>query len=404
MDPSADQQSTIPISEEVSAASSAFVSGSGKKNKLKLLLYILPLVVGLSLFGILGYLLMNGNKEQIGSSTTSGSIVIGDKNQTAGESPNGFAGSGSAQQIIPTTPSVTPITTLSASATPVPASSSGSLVTSLVVYWKVDESTSSSTMVDVHDTYNGSPTGTAIIYGLLGKARSFNGITDVVTIPHNINLNPQSNSFTWSTWLYLDNLYSTPSALLAKNDYQAFEGFVLEYSGNGAVKAILFQPTSQLNAESSYSVVTTKVWNHVVSTWDATLKTLKVFVNGTLVATASSASGVRINPSSDLLVGKNIVGVKDATGSATPVAMYLKGSLDEIGIWSRALSDKEITFLYNSGKGRSYDLFATASATLGDRTQRFAKIGSAVPQKTFTSKLLDLSVSVLRLPLSLLGM
>jgi hypothetical protein len=39
----------------------------------------------------------------------------------------------------------------------------------------------------------------------------------------------------------------------------------------------------------------------------------------------------------------------------------LDGLLDDIGVWKRKLSDTEVTWLYNSGAGRSYAEIVTCS-------------------------------------------
>lgn len=315
-------------------------------------LYVIPLIIGLLLFGVLGFLIINDQKQSLKTVKIPNAPAV---NQPSMVSP-------SPAFDIAMQASTPVVQVVSPTATPSPATSGATLLTDLVSFWKIDESTSSSTMKDSHGVNHGNPTGTAIIWGLLGKARSFNGQNDVVTIPTNINLNPIDKSFSWSSWFQIDTLYSTASAFLAKNDYQSFEGFVMQYSGNGAVKALLFQPTFQLNVESPLSTVTTKVWNHVVSTWDSSLKTLTLFVNGSLVASATSSAAVNLNPSSDLVLGKGTVGVKSATGSATAVTTSFRGNIDEVGFWTRSLSSAEVAFLYNSSKGTSFDAFATSSA------------------------------------------
>lgn len=317
-------------------------------------LYAIPLVIGLLLFGVLGFLILNDQKKSVTTVKTPTAPSVNTNTQPVAISPTPEFVEASS---VKTSGAVLPPT-----ATPSPATSGATLLTDLVSFWKIDESTSSSTMKDAQGVNHGNPTGTAIIWGLLGKARSFNGQSDVVTIPTNINLNPVDKSFSWSSWFQIDTLYSTASAFLTKNDYQSFEGFVTQYSGNGAVKALLFQPTFQLNVESPLSTVTTKVWNHVVSTWDSSLKTLTLFVNGSLVASATSSAAVNLNPSSDLVLGKGTVGVKSATGSATAVTTSFRGNIDEVGFWTRSLSSAEVALLYNSGKGTSFDAFATSSA------------------------------------------
>jgi len=75
--------------------------------------------------------------------------------------------------------------------------------------------------------------------------------------------------------------------------------------------------------------------------YDASLGNQFVSING---ATATTASGTFTNSGGDFSIGF------DTSGG---LAKY-NGVIDEVGFWTRALSQPEIQSLYNSGAGITY--------------------------------------------------
>jgi len=99
-------------------------------------------------------------------------------------------------------------------------------------------------------------------------------------------------------------------------------------------------------------VPTTSVWTHIVATVDSS-SNLKIYANGTLIDTITSfAYG-----STTSAIG---VGQISNGGEA------LLGSLDEAGIWNRALTADEITTLYNGGSGNQYPFLITPTISVSD--------------------------------------
>jgi len=88
----------------------------------------------------------------------------------------------------------------------------------------------------------------------------------------------------------------------------------------------------------------TTSWHHFVGTYDNTLATLnlKFYVDGIYKVGANYTSALA-NNAYEWGIGSDVVG-----GGAW------NGSIDEVGIWNRALTANEVTLLYNSGKGLVY--------------------------------------------------
>jgi hypothetical protein len=87
--------------------------------------------------------------------------------------------------------------------------------------------------------------------------------------------------------------------------------------------------------------ITTNQWNHVAVTWDGAIPfTGKFYVNGVACTTAgSTGSGtVSDDSSEDEYIGQRF----DASG-------FFPGSMDDVRIYNRVLTDQEIQDLYNVG-------------------------------------------------------
>ena len=152
--------------------------------------------------------------------------------------------------------------------------------------------------------------------------------------------------YSWSFWVYLD--ITTDLVLLTVGEDASFgyrsiqltSGAFKVNTGSGA--AIISSPTSAASSGQWYFIVgTAKVGDKV-----------RLYVDGTEVGTGTAISAFG-NPNNRFLVGVNY-GVSGE---------YLNGKMDEIGVWSRALSSSEVTELYNGGTGLSYPFSVSVTVT-----------------------------------------
>ena len=88
-------------------------------------------------------------------------------------------------------------------------------------------------------------------------------------------------------------------------------------------------------------------WAHVVIAWNH-VNAPAIYINGspvsgvTLKLTAGSISGTITQPGA---IGRD---------GAFTGGFYFDGSVDELGVWSRAITSTEVTTLYNGGTGLQY--------------------------------------------------
>ena len=212
-------------------------------------------------------------------------------------------------------------------------SSPSPLLTDLIAYYNMDE-TSGSTMFDSHTGgYNGfiynSPT-------LNGSDYTFDGISDYVFIPDNDVFSFTDEVFTIQLWFQTSFTGSVRFPL-----YKSFGGSTFEYAANNAGSGFIFSGTSTPNQFLSTSPL---LWDGSYHHWvfQGDGSTLRLYVDGALEA-SSSITVSMVNASS----GVNVARYGGNSG-------YFPGEMKLIGFWDRALSADEVSYLYNSGSGLTY--------------------------------------------------
>ncbi len=206
------------------------------------------------------------------------------------------------------------------------------LTTGLISYWKMDGDST-----DFFDSNNGTDAG-SLTYdfanGKVNKGANFAGSQDI-DIGSGSNLNITGN-LSIAFWI------KTSSAALQ---------FVFSHESGGApgygIGTFLGPGTAPGQiAFMSGGVWTQQTgtindgnWHHIVVTLSGT--TVSYYKDGSLTNTATGSV-----PTSNAVPG--VIGAQQGT------SLYkLTASLDEFGIWSKALSAQEVTYLYNSGVGQT---------------------------------------------------
>ncbi len=85
-------------------------------------------------------------------------------------------------------------------------------------------------------------------------------------------------------------------------------------------------------------------WMHIVTVWDYTNKTLKLYRNGVQFTATIQLSGTPLFPLTNR--------VKYVGAYSPTVAKIIDGSLDEVRIYNRGLSADEVMSRYNKTRGR----------------------------------------------------
>ncbi len=235
------------------------------------------------------------------------------------------------------------------------------LSTNLVAYWKLDgnsnDSVGSNNGTDTNITYNSS-------YGKINQGALFDtSFTSYVTLP---NLNIGTGDFTISLWLYAvswdNNKRIWASSVSAGSPFNNFE---INYNTTNGFNVNHYNGSSDLTVHNGTSAPSTGSFHFitVVRSGD----NLTLYVDGSSYATGTGWTGRDCSGNNIQVIG--------LSGSNS-----LSSYLDEVGVWTRALSAGEVTQLYNSGNGNQYP-FGTAT-TMSVLTGAFIVTGQNVVLNT----------------------
>lgn len=191
---------------------------------------------------------------------------------------------------------------------------------------------------------NGTIIGGVRSPGKIGQGFKFNGTSDSITL----NNTTFASDFTISAWVKSDDL-SSYNAIVGKEGAQNY----IAISSTGAHWLVGNSYSNVLN-----SAFNTKNWQHVVFVRSG--NNILVYRNGAYVGQnegygASTLALTAIGAGDDDL--------------SPPFAYFMNGSLDDVRIYDRAISQSEITRLYNIGAGtkvnKSYSVGSAGSLQTG---------------------------------------
>ena len=224
---------------------------------------------------------------------------------------------------------------------------SGDLQNGILAYWKLDGNSADATGnghtgTDTTITYSGANGIINQGAGMSAANNSFIAITDSTA------LKPTSN-FTVSGWIKTTNSGVSRNASLFQSYSQntSVAGFRLSQSSR-KMEIIVGQNTGLINGldykqVDSMSNMDDGLWHMWTAVYDGSR--LSIYKDGNSTPDASDIS--TINPE---YASTNYVRIGDHNFNGTDYDTA-DASMDEVGLWNRALSSAEISQLYNGGIG-----------------------------------------------------
>lgn len=200
----------------------------------------------------------------------------------------------------------------------------------LVGCWLLGDNPGLTTDISVNEnsgSYSNSPTVVASHHG--GMASSFNGTTQLVSIPNSAALN--LTRFTVGAWAFVTGGAGGDRPLISKRN-GAGDNRTYYLAARGANTWGFYFTTGANNYQGTDGTiaVASSVWQHVVATYDGA--TIRVFVDGVAGGTAATAG-----PPDATTVPVGIAGFPDGI-----VPVWFPGSIEGVRIYNRALSVAEI--------------------------------------------------------------
>ncbi len=214
--------------------------------------------------------------------------------------------------------------------------SSGQLAQGLIGWWKFDEGSGTTAGDSSGNGNNGTlvnfPTNNS---GWIGGALSFDGVDDYVNVPA-VNSFSANAPMTISAWFKPATINTGGSVkCIVCIPNQTYDAAGIGYLNNNLSFAIGTE-TYDTGGVNGGSIVANK-WYFITGTFNGTVQ--KLYLNGAYVNQSLSAT---LNAFSSLKIGGNGGGTR-----------YFKGSLDDVRVYNRALSQDEITQLYALGSAQT---------------------------------------------------
>ncbi len=170
-------------------------------------------------------------------------------------------------------------------------------------------------------------------FGVANAAYGFDGVDDFIQA--SVPQLPQGNSDrTQSLWVKLNSIPNAGDGyyFLSYGSYEvsSFEGNIVGIANNTPIITWRYSPYGIPYIDYP-SVAELNTWYHLVAVVDNA--NAKLFINGEIVSESDASNWNTLL--TDLFIGRKV----DSGG-------YIPGSLDDIGIWNRALTPEEVHELY----------------------------------------------------------
>lgn len=219
------------------------------------------------------------------------------------------------------------------------------LTDNLIALWELDET--SGTRVDAHAAYDLTDNNTVgSATGVLSNAASFVAANSEYLSLADDPAFDVTSDFSVSVWIYDNaaNYNHNPATILAKGAYDIGAAPMLLYISFGS---IVF---SWRAGFSEYGLGMTmpgasQAWRHIVGTFDSTAMLARIYIDGSLAGTSATLGA---GPSANSEPFQ--IGAQSGGGGAR----YWDGRIDQPAIFSRRISDAEVSSIYNGGAGLAY--------------------------------------------------
>ena len=218
----------------------------------------------------------------------------------------------------------------------------------LVGWWPFNGNANDESGNGTNGTANGA-TLTADRNGLANSAYSFDGVNDdIEIINHPLFSFLLNSSYSINIWVNLNSLQGTQSLIGQGDGEGQFQNrfWRINTSGIQFVNHIRGNNSDPFDTKNQNSFGTINSWVMITMVRDFGNQ-LRMNVNGILVDSDIDITGLA-NPFS---TNRNILFGAFLNATTNQKMQFLNGSLDDIGIWNRALTECEIQDLYHAQVG-----------------------------------------------------
>jgi hypothetical protein len=209
----------------------------------------------------------------------------------------------------------------------------------LVGWWPFNGNANDESGNGNNGTVNGA-TLTTDRNGNVNSAYSFDGTSNFINIPDNSTLDLTSN-FTISAW-FNPNSLGIVNMILSKHDGNLEHGYTFGLWQGSSNSFVCFQASPNYNS-STYPNTSGSAyigqWKNFTATYEKSTGLLNYYLDGVIIFSSIVIFNIQ-NTSQSLRIGTNF--------QNNSAMHFFSGQLDDITIWNRALTQQEITTLYQS--------------------------------------------------------
>jgi hypothetical protein len=221
--------------------------------------------------------------------------------------------------------------------------------TNLIAYYNFDERMGNKFYDITSNNLDGTIDGNITRLNFLGDNLYFDGTDDNITAPASSSLNSITNAISFTGWAKIEENNATVSdALLVYGEsvnahVNAVESFIFEHRDNTGLRFRLQDGHNSnfvdvYDANNSISAKKNQ-WYYIAFTWSSSSQMGKIYVNGKLRYSESTASGnIAYSSNPKLLIGKWYGQER-----------FSKGNIKNFSLWNKELSETQIkTIMYSS--------------------------------------------------------
>jgi len=216
-------------------------------------------------------------------------------------------------------------------------------------YWKLDE-ISGNIYADYYGGYDGlalSSPPTPVSPGIVGDCQDFNGTTDFITVADDPVFDwAADDDFTIELWFNLTNVAIRNKVMIGRDQTGSTHWWLGVAQDTGYATWNLLDANRIGEAVTGSTSLNDGQWHHMVAVRDESLNQNRLYVDGGLVGTTFHDYTAGFQASTT-------TGIGYMAYSNTPDYFY-DGLLDEVALYTTALSEAEIADHWNDGAGKSY--------------------------------------------------
>jgi hypothetical protein len=229
-----------------------------------------------------------------------------------------------------------------------------SLSTSLLSYWKLDESSGNATDSVGSNTLTNTNTVTYTA-ALINNGATFSADGTMYLTIANASENPTldiTGAVSYQAWVKKNGAPAVMSPIMMNGDRTAYtdEGSIYSFiNTDGTVIAYVGNGVDDDRAAVSTGTVVNNAWHHIVVIFTPSTS-LKIYIDGSEDGSnTTSMFATAGDPNLAFQIGHVLQDGTDRYFGKTTA-----GQIDECAVWNRAITTLEVTQLYNDGAGLQY--------------------------------------------------